>query len=308
MCSSVLLTSYIPVLIIGYAIQLALTVLMPTALYQIGKVSNVKTIINRKIIKGIIWPEYWADESDSEVATENRTSLDKDPTILLSSKSIICFDVLNNIMIMLTFGLCSPLLAAARTVVVVCKMHMWMMLLGRFTAQLHDSKSITDIDTGTGADTGRSGELHFAVMALARVPFPVTKAMQQCFWLVAGISSVFVAMVAWDIAGDDVGWERSAWIPVVGVSYPMLLWLMARWVGVELQDETGKRKDNEKNDDNSDYAVDVDVDVVERDGLSVVEMAEYDRSFSTTSSASRSHSYCSSNDVVVDNPIRMSAA
>jgi hypothetical protein len=219
-CSSVLLTAYIPVLIIGFSIQLILCFIMPGVLFQVGKLLSLANIIHRKITKGvllpnILWPKFWSNCDDSDLASPYKDILEKDPTIILNSPRFLCFNVLNNVVIMLTFGLCSPILAVAVTCVVVSKSNVLMLLVGRFTAVLssEDSKS-----------------MHFALVALTKLPFPLNEVLQQSFWLIVWTSALFVLLVCWDLASDDVGWVASLWIPIAVICYPLSLWTAAFYV------------------------------------------------------------------------------
>jgi hypothetical protein len=168
-CSSVLLTSYIPVLIIGFSIQLVLSVIMPVILYQAGKYLHLAGIIHRNIVNGILWPEFWIGHDNSDLAILNKTMLGKDSTIILNINNVMCFHVLNNVVLMLTFGMCSPVLAAAVTCVVVLKMNVLLLLVGRFTAVLG----------------GRECEIaQFALVTLAAATIPLNKVLKDSFWLI----------------------------------------------------------------------------------------------------------------------------
>ena len=210
-CASVLLTAYIPVPILGFSIQLVLCFVLPVILNQVGKRFNLEGIIHRKLVKGILWPEFWLDSEDSGLARIKKSRLEKDSTIVLSPKTILCFDILNNLMVLLSFGLCSPILALAVMCVVVSKMNMWVLFVGRFTSMLRG-------DSNTS--------MHFALVALADVHLPLNEVFQRSFWLIAWCSAFFCAFVCWDIAADDVGWTESVWIPVTMLCYPLLLWVV----------------------------------------------------------------------------------
>ena len=215
-CSSVLLTSYIPVLIIGASIQLVMAFALPFIHYHVGKRLGLADIIGLKITKGIIWPEFWNNcgQSDSNMSSKFLDKFEKDPLMLLNFKSVLCFDILNNTMILLTFGLCSPVLAAAVTCVAVSKMKILTLLIGRFVASIH-------------TDTEDSG-LHFALAGLCKVIFPVNAVWKNAFWIIIWTSAIFFAIVCWDIACDDVGWEASIWVPLTVLSYPVMIWLGLR--------------------------------------------------------------------------------
>jgi hypothetical protein len=222
-CPSVLLTSYIPVLIIGYSIQLVWCFLMPILVFQASKWLNPTEISYRQIVGGVSWPEFWldnnnnnnnADNSNSDLEDRKKEALENDPTILLNSQSFLCFDVLNNMLIMLTFGLCSPILAAAVACVAVAKTNMVRLLVGRFTAVLRK-------------DDSRSPNVHFALVALTKLPFPLREVLRESFWLIVWISSCLFSLMCWDIASDDVGLVVSIWIPITVICYPIILWTLA---------------------------------------------------------------------------------
>ena len=231
-CASVLLTSYIPVLILGFSMQIVLCFIMPLLLSQLGRYIDLSKIIHNRIIKGIIWPEFWLNSDDSDVLSRNQARLAKHPTSLLNPKSILCFDVLNNMMIMLTFGLCSPILAVAVACTVVSKMIVLMLMVGRFAYILRSD----DANDST----------HFAMIALAKVHFPLIEVLKESFWLILWTSALFFSFVCWDVASDDVGWLKSIWIPIVTTGYPLVLWLVAISVNMFRDSQFPRRDDCEE--------------------------------------------------------------
>jgi hypothetical protein len=222
-CSSVLLGAYIPVLIIGFSIQLLLTLFLPFIVLQIGKLCNLtKIIIRYKLVTGILWPDFWLQQRDStttvvagnkekdkeeDLNRRNKMALESDPTILLSPETIFCFDILNNLVILFTFGLCSPVLALAVGCVTVLRMNMWVLLLGKFVCKLHPGDEMTQ-----SAD--RKGMVHFGLVALMKVNFCLKEVLQNSYWHIAGVSTLFVSLLCWDMAGDELSWLESIWLPV----------------------------------------------------------------------------------------------
>lgn len=207
-CSSVLLTSYIPVLILGFSIQLTLCFVMPIVLTYAGSMFDLSSFVHRKVLKGIVWPQYWlAKEPMDDIHFRNL--LGKDPTLLLNPKTLFCFDILNNFVVLLSFGLCSPVLALAIIFVVLAKMNIWKEFVTRFVIKI------------SGDEVGSSN--HYALVALARVEFPIRNVLKRSFWLIAMSTSAFFSFICWDIAADDVGWLQSLWIPLSIIFYPVLL-------------------------------------------------------------------------------------
>jgi hypothetical protein len=94
-------------------------------------------------------------------------------------------------------------------------MNVLMLLIGRYTNLLRgdDKKS-----------------LHFGLVALAKVAFPLTEVLKQSFWMIMWTSALFFSLVCWDIAGDVEGhvrWVESIWIPITTICYPILLWAIS---------------------------------------------------------------------------------
>ena len=223
-CASVILTSFIPVLIIGYSIQLIVTLGLPMMYFRGYKWVNFTTPLRRNMIPGVFWPALWLNADTSDTLNRSGVNVENDPTILVKTKSILCSDVLNNATIMLTFGLCSPVLATAVVCVVVLKMKLMEMLVVRFTVMLESAKN---------ADSNVEGKahLHVALVALGRVPFPYREVLRKSFWLLAWASAMFFALVCWDMVSDEVGWWRALWAPASALLFPVLLRAAGRGIG-----------------------------------------------------------------------------
>ena len=174
-----------------------------------------------------------------------------DSGIILKMSTIFCNDVCNNCLLLVTFGLCSPILAAAIVCSVLLKMSLWVLLVGRFTrCMLHredgsgghssDSSPNSNGNTGTDADSpsqpsgtpsnnegaaddNRSTVVLFAITALANEYIPLFEVLATSFWLLVWCSAMFVALLSWDIAMDEVGWLQSLWAPLFPLGYCVAL-------------------------------------------------------------------------------------
>lgn len=219
-CTSVLLTSFIPVIVIGLSIQLVTTLAIPLLSFRANNwfPEWTMTLMRLKWLPGILWPHMWVNSDTSQFVSDNRAMLEDDPTILFESEPILCFDVLNNILIMLTFGLCSPVLATAAMLVAVARLKVFELLIGRFSA-------ILDGDEGSSGNNKVHG-VHYALVILCRVWFPLREVLQQTFWVLAGTSALFFSLLCWDMACDEVGWQDSVWAFIVALSFPIVLRIM----------------------------------------------------------------------------------
>jgi hypothetical protein len=172
-----------------------------------------KIIVYRQIIKGIFWTNFWLD-SNFDRTSEKKEYLANNPETVLDSKSIICHGILNILMLMLTFGLCSPFVAFAMTCVVVLRMNIWIILIGRFTCLVSAGNN--------------ENNTHYALVALSRVYISFVEVCKRSFWLLAWCSSLFFALICWDVAvAGGVSWINSIWIPISIIMYPLFLWVMA---------------------------------------------------------------------------------
>jgi hypothetical protein len=193
------------------------------------------------MLHGIMCPEYWMQGGD--VLALNKTIARNDPSVFLKIRTIFCNDVFNNWLLMLTFGLCSPVLAVAIACSVLLKMSLWVLLIGRFTrCILEDENGITLTDstavavspsqqsisskmsTISGTTNAKRDEVgNFFLAALAEVYIPLFEVLAGSFWRLVWCSMLFVALLSWDIAADEVGWLKSLWVPLVPLGYVLIL-------------------------------------------------------------------------------------
>lgn len=219
-CGSVLLTTYIPVLILGYSFQLLISWSIVGLQLQLPYESFPLSI--RSSLHGLMWPEYWAQNGDS--LKDNKGTLNSD--VMLKIRTILCNDVLNNWLVFMTFGLCSPPLAVAIVCCVIIKLSMWVVLVGRFTKYIlqHNAAPVNNRlqqspapHSNDSSDTCRHIEDSTCVTlisVLGQVYIPLYTVLAQSFWRLALCSALFVALLGWDMAADEVGWLDALWIPL----------------------------------------------------------------------------------------------
>jgi hypothetical protein len=248
----VLLTAYVPVFLLGYSIQLMLALIVPVTLAYLPFGSISPSV--RRMFHGIIWPEYWLQEGNTVCISTS---------VLLKMRSIFCNDVLNNWLVLMTFGLCSPVLAVAIVCSVLLKMSLWMLLIGRFTshvlhadgaadmgADVTTSPPMADAVSTASANTAAappsvpvapicslvkvskvSDEVKLCVLtALADSHIPLIEVLRGSFWRLVWCSTFFVAIIGWDMATDEVGWLQSVWVPLVAIGFALLLRCVAYWI------------------------------------------------------------------------------
>ena len=219
-CGSVLLTSYIPVLLLGYSIQLLLSWILVALQMHMSYESFPSSI--RSSLHGLMWPEYWRQGGDTLV--HNKATVSRFPTVLLQIRTIFCNDILNNWLLLMTFGLCSPILAVAIVCCLLLKMSLWVILVGRYTkcvlqvnAPFDEREDILPkqpLPVAVGVNDIKNS-VSFALIALAQTHISLFTVLAHSFWRVAWCSALFVALLSWDMAADEVGWLMSLWIPLL---------------------------------------------------------------------------------------------
>lgn len=279
-CGSVVLTSYIPVLLLGYSIQLLLPFVLLAIVTCVSHDSVPASI--RTTLHGVIWPEYWLQGGG--VLAHNKAVVRDNPSTMLNMSTIFCNDVFNNLLVMLTFGLCSPLLAVAVACSVMLKMSLWVLLIGRYAIcvsnfdaradkinvvlssktnttdgssashEIVESNTISPLQfsattTSTCARSGDSSNgdvnkddiVHFALVALAEVHISLFEVLAGSFWRLIWCSALFIALVGWDMATDDVGWAQSLWVPLFPLGFVLVLRCVAHcYVTSKEEEKRGK--------------------------------------------------------------------
>jgi hypothetical protein len=206
LCTSTILTSYIPVYVFEYAIQLLVSILLVTILTSIEYSSF--PIWLQKGLHGVFWPnQQWI--KDFIV-----------PRDLLKATEIISFDILNHLAVFVTFGISSPFLAVILIFSVCLKLHLWRMIIGRFVySRLSVRENICNIDRDNKESSRDDGIATLSIACL-----PIMEMLEHCIRPIVLSSAVFFAFICWDVAGDEVGWRASVWAPLTVLTIPLLLW------------------------------------------------------------------------------------
>ena len=196
-CTSVLLDAYVPVLIIGFCVQL----LMPIIVIKTLRGNSFKFIPEfiRSQLNGVLWPEYWCNLTDT---------IPIEPFHLMKIANIMSREVFYPVAVMMTFGICSPPLAVLVAIAVMTKCGLWVWAMNHFIANVNDrSESIRQR----------------CLSALSELQFPQHMILRRVFWITLGFSMIFILFLYWDTT-DEVSWEAALGLAVFvlvlwGVSY-----------------------------------------------------------------------------------------
>jgi hypothetical protein len=146
-CGSTLLTSYIPVHMYSISLQVLFTIVTLVIIFSSSDRAQQPPWL-LSLFPGVCWPSHWQRVGGSIF------NLDKKP-ILIEPHQIIS-RTMNNIILLLSFGLCSPVLCVFIAVSICVHLLSWLVLIGRFVsvrldALLHasgESSSSPELDEG----------------------------------------------------------------------------------------------------------------------------------------------------------------
>jgi hypothetical protein len=195
---------------LGFALQLLFSLIIVVLMVQFPYTALPSPI--RNSIHGLMWPDIWRQKENLE---HNKATVDLVPSVVLQIRTIFCNDVMNNLLLLLTFGLCSPILAVAIVCCVLQKMTLWVVVIGRFTRCVLQCEAMEVSSQSSIAVKENDNATYFALSALAQVHTPLLPILAQSFWRLAWCSALFVALVSWDMAADGKGGFTSLWAPAL---------------------------------------------------------------------------------------------
>jgi hypothetical protein len=227
-CGSTLLTSYIPVHMYSMSLHIFFTVVTLIIIFSTSNLENYPSWW-LALFPGVCWPHSQSI---------------RDSTILIEPYQIIC-RAMNNIILLLSFGLCSPILCVYITLAISVYFCGWLMLIGRFVsvrmADLHVSASSPSTDKGSwnfsfqhSPDVEASQNDHRTIDdplldLLNQQLHGVNSSLMVCKWPVTLTSCFFMTLLCWDMAGDKGGWSQALWVPIVGVVMVFVI-LFSDWM------------------------------------------------------------------------------
>ena len=232
-CGSTILTYYIPIYM--YSISLQILSHVVTFIFIIFS-STMKTKYSQWILKsfpGIYLPSHWNNNADQTILDSEKSI----PLRLINPHQIIS-SVVNNIVLLLSFGLCSPLLCFYISLSICVQVCYWLIFIGRFVCFRIDALA-----------TSLSGLLflhsHFFIMQtdhrkiedpllllLDRQLHGANSSLVACKWPITLTSCFFATLLGWDMAGDQGGWFEALWVPIAGVMMLIAIWVWNRVLGI----------------------------------------------------------------------------
>lgn len=224
-CRSSLLAAYIPVFMYSISFQL-LTVLVRLSVLFIpfNSSHSLHTLFLR-----------WLPQFGSSLYLLNfpessfQTSLNT-PIRLIKSYQIVSH-VLNNVTLLLTFGLCSPVLGFYIALNITVSLLSWLVLIGRyiyFHLCYPSSLRFDEVTLPCSSATLDASKIHLTNLSM-QLYFPRSH-LSICKWPILYTSCLFVTLLSWEMAGDEVGWTVSSWVPGAGFIMLIFIWTWDRFL------------------------------------------------------------------------------
>ena len=125
-CGSTLLTSYLPVYMYSISLHTISTVAFFVFIISTNTTTTRYSRWLLKLFPGICWPSHWSDVDDR--------ILDLDNPIRLINPYRIISSVVHHTVLLLSFGLCSPVLCFYISLSICLRLCYWLILIGRFVS------------------------------------------------------------------------------------------------------------------------------------------------------------------------------
>jgi hypothetical protein len=180
---------------------------------------------------GVMWiTDDWSNYDEQSLSRK-----------LMKVDNIIC-ELLHHIGILLTFGLCCPVLAIAISTYVSIYVLVLLLVLGRFMMWLDNNKA----------------DSHASIsVALEMASRDVGLYVGNCMWEVVFMTSGFFALLCWDMASDRTYWKHAVWVAVTALVTPMIMWLcyLLYWRYYDVTSTSGVSTSSSSMDQHSEVVV-----------------------------------------------------
>lgn len=204
-CGSTILVSYIPI----YMYSITIQIFVVLSKFVLIFFPNLLPRLLRSKISGVAWPLFWD------------TTVHSPAIVDLIDPSQIASSTVNSLILFLTFGLCSPVLALYLLFSVAITLCSWIYLVGRFIDLRRQSLSSS---TTSSADDAATVPDPFVVILNDQLK-GFSRYFLVCKWPISIASTLFITVLCWDMAADQIGWKDSLWVPGVGILFILQLWI-----------------------------------------------------------------------------------
>jgi hypothetical protein len=249
-CGSTLLTAYLPVYMYSISLQILSVMAKLTFIFSSNLAEYPEWLM--RLFPAVYWPVLLRDRHTASLTVNKEKNWDEDgltrlqdrPSIRLIRPYQILSSAMNNVILLLSFGLCSPILCCYITLNLSLTLCSWLMLIGRFVSvhldlalvpsQSHPSLPHLGLDSEVMCQDPdqkpRGEEIEGSLMGLLNQQLggSVHAAFLVCKWPITLTSCFFITLLCWEMAGDRRGWSHALWVPIVGFVMVLILWLWDR--------------------------------------------------------------------------------
>jgi hypothetical protein len=195
-CASTLLTSYIPVHMYSISLQVLFTIVALVIIFSSSSMTHPHWLLS--LFPGVCWPSHWQRTGGSAI------DLERNPVCLIEPHQIIS-RTMSNIILLLSFGLCSPVLCAYIAVSICLHLSSWLVLIGRFVFSRIDARhALASSSPSIGPDRGRLHFFHFS--------HSLTFSLQKLRMTITRLSSMTRSSFSWTSssrASIPLSWSAS---------------------------------------------------------------------------------------------------
>jgi hypothetical protein len=215
LCSSVLLTTYIPVYVFMFSFQILVPILV---MFVFSRVDYFLVRVQwRQVTHGILWPAHWSKHDGGHVhasaAKTAGTNDHEEASQCASASSLVKsvdfqLSIMNHLMILLTFGFCSPFLGFILVTSLLVEIYLMMLLVSRFVEHrvgTMDLSGVLEVDD-------------HALVVLGQVQIRIARIFSHCVWPLLASSALFFAFISWDMSSDASDWKKGSWAPMLSIS------------------------------------------------------------------------------------------
>lgn len=247
LCGSTLLSIYLPVYFYIYIIQIIFIPFTSYLTHNILPYSKLSLPIKLNF-PGILWPDYWLQEENKNQSNQEKSllTITTTPRVLYNGDNF-ANKFMQDIVVLITFGLCCPILCLAISLSIFLSILEFHCIIGYFisTKITHIKKISSEIplqnnntNNNTIAIDLNDNELNLSSnvisdlsndILLQTIQYILSQIMKLCcdlVWIVIWTSCFFFIFLCWDIAGDEVGLENSIWVPIVAFGICLIGYFM----------------------------------------------------------------------------------
>jgi hypothetical protein len=215
-CGSTLLTSYLPIYMYSISLQIMSTFVKLMIIFAANASPQSFPWI-KNWLPAICWPLDW---NTREVILNNFSQ--SQPCRLVEPYRIIT-SVMENLMLLLSFGLCCPVLSLSIMINVCLHGSCWLMLIGRFLSSCLDQWTIV-LSPSPGhvftREKQSNDDIHkrdFLIALLTQQLQCVNASLVVCKWPLILTSCAFVTVLSWDMVGIK-------WVGMRLFGFLLLVW------------------------------------------------------------------------------------